>query len=133
MHALCAKNMCVQQVSVCTPPVAHTVVATTWVRNPTFFSKNKNHHSMTTLIFPTRTCSTNVHSTNCQMYELMLLGFPRHAVLLILDDAFVWNLNLSPGSPRSTISNCVSHFSHSSFSGSRSSRHLFLFDMICGF
>ena len=25
------------------------------------------------------------------MYELMLLGFPRHALLLILDDAFVWN------------------------------------------
>ena len=25
------------------------------------------------------------------MYELMLLGFPRHALVLILDDAFVWN------------------------------------------
>ena len=41
------------------------------------------------------------------MYELMLLGFPRHAHLLILDDAFVWNFNLRSGSQQSTISNCV--------------------------
>ena len=25
------------------------------------------------------------------MYEFMLLGFPKHALLLILDDALVWN------------------------------------------
>ena len=37
----------------------------------------------------TRTWSTSLPSTN--QYELMLLGFPRHALLLILDDAFVWN------------------------------------------
>ena len=43
------------------------------------------------LISPTNTWSTNLLSTNRQMYELMLLGFPRHALLLILDDAFVWN------------------------------------------
>ena len=30
-------------------------------------------------------------STNCQMYEVMLLGFPRLALLVILDDDFLWN------------------------------------------
>ena len=43
------------------------------------------------LISLTRTLSTSLLSTNHQMYELMLLGFPRHALVLILDDAFVWN------------------------------------------
>ena len=37
---------------------------------------------MSTLIFPTRT-------SDHQMYELMLLGFPRHALFLIWGDAFV--------------------------------------------
>ena len=37
----------------------------------------------------TRTLSTSLLSTNHQMCELMLLGFPRHALVLILDDAFV--------------------------------------------
>ena len=36
----------------------------------------------------------------------MLLGFPRHALLLIFGDAIVWNSNLRFGSLRSTISNC---------------------------
>ena len=36
----------------------------------------------------------------------MLLGFPRHALLLIVVEAIVWNLNLKFGLPRSTISNC---------------------------
>ena len=125
-RAMCRK-MCVQQVSVLTSTVAHTVVATTWVRNPSqkkkkkqnsslhdhlekkkklqFFAWVRNplsfntlrlHHSTSILIFPTRICSTNVLSTNHQMNELMLLGFPRHARLLMVDDVFVW-----------TISNCV--------------------------
>ena len=106
----CQKNVRAKR-SVCTPPsVAHTVVATTWVRNPELKKKQKPsvfYHSMSILISPTRTCSTSLLSTKCQMYELMLLGFPRHALLLILDDAFVWNLNLRFGSPRSTSSNCV--------------------------
>ena len=34
------------------------------------------------LISPTRTWSTSLHSTNHQMYELMLLGFPRHNLLI---------------------------------------------------
>ena len=65
--------------------------------------KSKKHHSITIferipsdflqvlLISLTRTYSTNLLSNNCQMYELILLGFPRHARRLILDDAFVWN------------------------------------------
>ena len=36
----------------------------------------------------------------------MLLGFPRHTLLLILGEAIVWNLNLKFGLPRSTISDC---------------------------
>ena len=43
------------------------------------------------VISHTRTWSTSLLFTNRQMYELMLLGFPRHALFLILDDAFVWN------------------------------------------
>ena len=38
----------------------------------------------------------------------MLLGFPRHALLLMFGDATVWNLMLRFGSPQSTIINCVS-------------------------
>ena len=34
VSALCAEKMCVQQVSVCTLSVTHTVVATSCVRNP---------------------------------------------------------------------------------------------------
>ena len=41
------------------------------------------------------------------MFESMLLGFPRLALFLIRDDASVWDLYLSVGSSRSTISNCV--------------------------
>ena len=37
----------------------------------------------------------------------MLLGFPRHALLLMFGDAIVWHLTLRFGLPRSTISNCV--------------------------
>ena len=45
---------------------------------------------MSFLISLIRTWSTNLLSTNHQMYELMLPGFQRHALLLILDDASVW-------------------------------------------
>ena len=36
VYAQCiyTRKMCVQQVRVCTPTVAHTEVATTWVRTP---------------------------------------------------------------------------------------------------
>ena len=80
------------------------------------------HHTMSNLISPTRTCSTSLLSTNCQMYELMLLGFPRHALLLILGDAFVWNLHLRFGSPRRIVSNCMRAKKASRPSGTRSSR-----------
>ena len=41
---LCNRKMCVRQVSVCTPPVVHTVVATTCVRNPKkTLSRKKNN------------------------------------------------------------------------------------------
>ena len=83
------RKMCVQQVSVCNPSVAHTVIATTWVRTPVsttpllkvkkkiFFKKK--HHSLTILreylrtsfrfflIFLTRTWSTGLLSTNHQI------------------------------------------------------------------
>ena len=76
--------------------------------------------STSILISPTKTLSTTLLSNDHR--ERMLLGFPRHALLLIFGDAIVWNLNLRFGSPRSTIPNCESHISQSSFSGSRSSR-----------
>ena len=41
--------MCVQQVSVCTPSVAHTEVATTWVRTPvgtTSTTENQKNSSL---------------------------------------------------------------------------------------
>ena len=87
-------------------PLAHTVVATTWVRTPmsttstTKISKKTLHHHLDRkpsnfliflLISLTRTWSTSLLSTNHQMYELILLGFPRHARPPFLDDAFVWN------------------------------------------
>ena len=53
---LCNRQMCVQQVSVCTLPVVHTAVATTCVRNPKnsvekilSMKKFNTHHSMTIL------------------------------------------------------------------------------------
>ena len=52
VSALCAEKMCVQQVSVCTLSVAHTVVATSCVRNPLkklCQEKIDIHHSMITL------------------------------------------------------------------------------------
>ena len=101
---MCQKNVRATQ-SVCTHAVAP--VATSCVRNLIFSNKTfKFHPSMSIPIPTTKTCSTSLLSTNCQMYELMLLGFPRHALHLILDVAFVWNLNLRFGLPRSTISNC---------------------------
>ena len=79
-HAMCRK-MCVKQVSVCTPPVVHTVVATSSVRNPQK-SVKKNlrlHHSVSFLIFPSGTCSTSRLSINHCKWRF--LAFPRHASL----------------------------------------------------
>ena len=54
MYAQCVytRKMCVQQVSVCPLTVAHTVVATTWVRTPVsttplLRNSQQTHHSMT--------------------------------------------------------------------------------------
>ena len=114
---------------VCTHTVAHTVVTTTWVRN-TF----KTPHARSILISPTMSRSTSMLTTTCQISESLLLGFPRQARLLILGDVFVKDLHLSVCGPQSTIFNfMINQTSHSSFSGSRSSRHLFLLDTICGF
>ena len=44
------------------------------------------------------------------MYELILLGFPRHARRLILDALMCGILNLSSGLSRSGFSNCVRAF-----------------------
>ena len=106
----------VQQVSVCTP------VATTCVRNPKKPQPKKFlrlHHPVSILLFPTRTCSTGWLSINHNKWRL--LGFPRHAFLLIFDDAFVW-----------TLSNCVRSLLAIRAS-QRSSRQLLLLDIICGF
>ena len=75
--------MCVRQ-EVCTHPVAHTVVTTTWVRNTL-----ENPHSKSILISPTVSRSTWMLTTTCQISESFLLSFPRQARLLILGDAFV--------------------------------------------
>ena len=69
--------------SISVPPVP-----TTCVRNPVF-ENPQTSSSRSIMIFPTRTCSTSVNSTNYQMSESILLGFPRLALLLILDDASV--------------------------------------------
>ena len=67
-----------------TPGRTHFAAAC--VRNPEKKKLLGLRHSMSNLTSPTRTCSTFLLSTNCQMYEFMLLGFPRHALLVILDD-----------------------------------------------
>ena len=102
----CVRKMCVRH-GVSVHPSSHTQSLPLCGCEILSLKNFKLRHSMSTLISPTRTWSTSLLSTNHQMYELMLLGFPRHALLLIVDDAFVWNLDLSSGSPRSTISNCV--------------------------
>ena len=83
------RKMCVQLVRVCTPSVAHTVDATTWVRTPvgtTPTTKNQRKK---------KTSSFHYHlegiPSDFLQGSLMLLSFPRHALFLILDDACVWN------------------------------------------
>ena len=78
---MCTRKICVQQVSVCTPSVrTHNccfyVGANPCEYDPT--TKNWNNKKL-------------MLSTDRKMCEWMLLGFPTHALLLILDDAFVWN------------------------------------------
>ena len=81
--------------------------------------KLRLHHPVSILIFPTSTCSTGWLSINHNKWRL--LGFPRHALLLIFDDAFVW-----------TLSNCVRSMLAIRAS-LRSSRQLLLLEKICGF
>ena len=97
----CSREMCERQ-EVCTHPVAHTVVTTTWVRNTL-----TNTHSRSILISPTMSRSTSMLTTTCQISESILLGFPRQARLLILGDAFVKGLHLSVCGLQSTVSNCM--------------------------
>ena len=106
VSALCAEKMCVQQVSVCTLSVAHTVVATSCVRNPLKkLCQEKNWHSslydhlgekissirrpgsehlkkilrLHILIFLTSICSISwLFINHCEWW---LLSFPRHASL----------------------------------------------------
>ena len=104
------QKMCVQQVSVCTPHrrthgSCYYVGANLCESDPTTKKLNnkKTHLSITILrehlrtsfmfflISLTRTWSTIWVSTNHQMYQFILHGFPRHALVLILDDAFVWS------------------------------------------
>ena len=84
-------------------PIAHTLVATTWlllkIETKTKTKKSSLHvtilreYSQTPskffLISLTKTWSTSLLSTDHQMCELILLGFPRRDLVLILDDAFV--------------------------------------------
>ena len=131
VYAQCTytRKMCLQQVSVYTP-VAHTVVASTWVRTPvstTLLLKNRtkknsslhDHLEKTSsdflhVVFDlslTRTWSTSLLSTNRQMCELMLLGFPRHALFFwFLMMPLCGILNLSSASSWSGISTCVRAF-----------------------
>ena len=124
-----ARKMCQKNVratrSVRTLPVAHTTVATTWVRNPETKKKNPQTSLFalpSILISDTRTLSTNLLSTDDQSVNAS--RFPDSLrFLLIFGDAVVWNLNLRFGLPRSTISNCDrAKKSQWSFSVSRSSR-----------
>ena len=97
----CTREMCVRQ-EVCRHPVVHTEVTTTWVRNTP-----KNPHFKSILISPTMSRSTWMLTTNCQISESILLGFPRQARLLILGDAFVLDSHLSVRGLQSAISNCM--------------------------
>ena len=130
----CAKKMCVRH-GVCVYSPSHTLQLLLFVsKTQSRKKKLRLRHSMSILIFPTKTCSTSSLSTNYQMFESMRLGFPRLALYLILDDASVWNLNLSGGSPRSTMSNCVRGILAIRTSPSLDHRDiLFLLDIICGF
>ena len=109
VYAQCmySREVCVQQVSVCTLSVAHTTDATSSVRTPVSMTlllkklKQEIHHSMTIMreyrqasfkvlfIFLTKTLFTILLSTKCQMCEWMFLGYSKHALLLILDEASV--------------------------------------------
>ena len=76
-----------------------------YVRNPETKKKIPSlRRSTCILISPTKTLSTNLLSTDHHQWKL--LCFPRHALLLIFGDAFVWKLNLRFSLPRSAISNC---------------------------
>ena len=97
----CTREMCVRQ-EVCRHPVVHTEVTTTWVRNT-----RKNPHFKSILISPTMSRSTWMLTTNCQISESILLGFPWQARFLILGDAFVLDLHLSVRGLQSAISNCM--------------------------
>ena len=154
VSALCNRKMCVQQVSVCTHPVVHTVLATTCVRNTKKlcwdklcqekmtlitpwppWQKNYStrrlgsepirnhrlHHSMSVLIFLTRTCSISWLFINHGEWRLLVSRGMRLwetdlPNLLIFDDAFVW-----------TLSNGVKSI-QSIWASWGSSRHI-----ICGF
>ena len=98
----CVRKMCVRH-GVCVHlSVAHTVLATTWVRNPE--SKKKIirlRHSMSILISPTRTLSTNLLSTD--HHECMLLGFPRHAFLRDLQNLLDYTLGFPRHAEQNTI------------------------------
>ena len=63
----------------------------------------------------TKTWSTYFLSTNHQMYELILLRFPRHALFWFLMMPLCGVLNLRSGSSRSSISNCVRAFAQPPF------------------
>ena len=62
----------------------------------TILRENLQTSFMFFLISLTRIWSTIFLYTNHQMYELFLLGFQRHALVLILDDAFVWSFESEP-------------------------------------
>ena len=60
----CARGkMCVQQASVCTSPVAHTVVATTWVRSPCTTKENLWCRSSTSVLMIKRIQKKTINST----------------------------------------------------------------------
>ena len=81
------RKMCVQQVSVCTSPVVHTVVATTCVRNTinsiekSLSKKNNIHHSTTIL---TKILQFVVLVRNPKKFSDFIIPCPSWSFLLVL-------------------------------------------------
>ena len=90
VNALCTEK-CATSECMYTSPLPHVYET---LKNLSQKEYLRLHHPVSVLIFSTSTCSTGWLSINHIKWKL--LGFPRHASLLIFDDAFVW-----------TLSNCV--------------------------
>ena len=99
----CQKNVRATR-SVCTLTIAHTVVATTWVRSPETKKKSSDFVVHFHLYFSHQDV---VHQFAFHRSSSVNASrFPEACASADFGDAIVWNLNLRFGLPRSTISNC---------------------------